>query len=111
MAALAPAATALAMSLPASDAAVAEDLCAVTHRVDDGCDERQRGRRPVELATSVVRQRDGVDACIGGEDRIGDGLHALDDDGPAPHGPQPIEVVPRKAGVELGVDVVREADR
>ena len=69
----------------APHAAVADDLDAVTDRVGDRRDQVEIGGRAVELAAAVVRQRDGVDAGVGGEHRVVHGLDALDHDGPVPH--------------------------
>src|SRR5690349_1905190 len=94
----------------APDAAVAEDLDAAADGVGDGGDEGEGGGGVVELAAAVVRERDGVDAGVGGEDGVGDGLDAFEDDGAVPDGAEPVDVGPGEGGVELGVDVVGEGD-
>jgi hypothetical protein len=94
-----------------ANAAVADDLDPSAHGIGDRGDEVEGGRRAVELTAAVVRQGDGVHAGVGGELRVGDGLHALEDDGAVPHRPEPVDVRPRQRRVELGVDVVRQGDR
>ena len=76
-----------------------------------GATSANGGGRAVELAAAVVRQRDRVDAGVGREHRVVDGLDALEHDRAVPHRAQPVDVVPRQRGIELGVDVVRERDR
>ena len=77
----------------APDAAVADDLDAVADRVGDRRDEVDDRGRGVELATAVVRERDRVDALVGRDPRVGDGLDALDDDRAVPDRAQPLGVV------------------
>ena len=52
-----------------------------------------------------------VDAALGGEPRVVDGLDALEHDRAVPHRAQPVDVVPRQRRVELRVDVVGQAHR
>ena len=92
----------------APHAAVADDLDASTDLVGDGRDEVEGSRSVVELTAAVVGQGDGFDPDVGGDPCVVDGLDALDDDRPAPHRAEPLDVVPRQAGVELGGERVGE---
>ena len=96
---------------PAPDPTVADDFGPAAHGIGHGRDERERGRGAVELSATVIGQCDGLDAGLGGEYRVGDGLDALQDDRAIPHRAQPRDVVPREGGIELGVDVVGQVHR
>ena len=109
MHARAPSATRLHDVAAAAYAAVADDLDAVAHRVGHRRDEIDDRGRGVELATAVVRQRDGVDPLVGGDLGVGDGLDALDHDGAVPDRAQPLGVTPGEPGIHLARDVVGEA--
>ena len=110
MQAVAPSATALTMSLPRRTPPSQMISMRPPSACGDRRDEVDRRRRRVELAAAVVRQRDGVDAVVGGEDGIGDALDALDHDRARPHRAQPLDVGPRQVGIELAVDVRRQRD-
>ena len=109
MHAVAPAATALTMSLPRRTPPSQMISMRPPTASATGATRSNGGGRAVELAAAVVRQRDGVDARVGGEHGVVDGLDALDDDRAVPHRAQPVDVVPRQRRVELGVDVVGRA--
>ena len=108
---VAPRATALTMSLPRrtppsqmiSVRSPTASTTGATRSIGAGAESSWR---PPWLDRAI-----GVDAVLGGEHGVGDGLDALDDDRAVPHRAEPLDVVPRQVGVELRVDVVGQRTR
>ncbi len=78
--------------------------------VDHRLEELERDRCLIELTTTVVGDGDGLDLVLDRELGIGNRLDALDHDRPVPERPEPGDVVPVEALVELREDVTGKAD-
>ena len=85
----------------APDPAVEDDLRAPADRVDDLRQHLDRRGRVVELAATVVRHDDRLDAAFGGLPRDLRGHDPLERDRPRPEGAVPLDVVPADGRAEL----------
>jgi len=84
----------------APDPAVHQDLDPIADGLCDLRERVQRGDRPVELPSAVVRDDDGVAAVVGREDGVLGGQDALDDHREAGVLVQPLEIAPREAWID-----------